>query len=57
MPTGPCSFFLEDRYSRLPSYELGSLLGEMNLLNYGYPAGPAIKAKWERAVSKACQAI
>ena len=43
--------FLEDRYKRLPSDELGALLGELSLTIWqdGEPGDPAIKAEWERA--------
>jgi hypothetical protein len=42
--------FLEDRYSRLPSDELGGLLGELSLLADGKPVDSAVVADWHRAV-------
>ena len=47
--------FLEDQYDRLPSDELGALLGELSLSIWddGEPGDPAIKAEWERACERA----
>lgn len=42
--------FLEDRYSCLPSDDLGALLGELSLQEDGNPADLAIIKDWERAV-------
>lgn len=42
--------FLEDRYNRLPSDDLGNLLGELTLQRDGKPNDPAVVAEWERAV-------
>ncbi len=44
--------FLEDRYNRLPSDELGGLLGELSLLPDGKPADSAVTADWHRAVDR-----
>lgn len=43
--------FLEDRYSRLPSDDLGALLGELNLREHGNPCDLAIIEDWERAAA------
>jgi hypothetical protein len=45
--------FLEDRYFRLPSDDLGGLLGELSLQEDGKPGDPAIMKDWERAVAAA----
>jgi hypothetical protein len=45
--------FLEDRYNRLPSDELGGWLGELSLLADGKPADSAVIADWHRAVALA----
>jgi hypothetical protein len=45
--------FLEERYLRLPSDGLGTLLGELRILEDGGPADPAIKEEWQRALSMA----
>jgi hypothetical protein len=42
--------FLEDRYFRSPSDELGALLSALSLLSDGKPADSAITTDWERAV-------
>ena len=42
--------FLEDRFSRLPSDELGALLGELALRDDGKPGDLAIIEDWEKAV-------
>lgn len=42
--------FLEDRYKRLPSDDLGGLLGEMQLATDGLPFDPAIEEEWDSAV-------
>jgi len=44
--------FLADRWERLPSRALGTLLSEMSLLADGGPADPAIREDWERAIGK-----
>jgi len=44
--------FLEDRYNRLPSDELGGLLGELSLLADGKPADPAVASEWQRAADR-----
>ena len=46
--------FLEDRYERLPSDDLGALLGELSLSIWadGGPGDPAIKAEWDRACER-----
>lgn len=43
--------FLEDRYFRLPSDDLGALLGELTLLADGNPTDQAIVRDWEQAVA------
>jgi hypothetical protein len=43
--------FLEDRYSCLPSDDLGALLGELSLQEDGKPEDLAIVKDWERAVA------
>jgi len=43
--------FLEDRYFRLPSDDLGALLGELAIQEDGRPGDPAISHDWEQAVS------
>ena len=43
--------FLEDRYRRLPSDELGNLLGEMQLAQDGQPFDPAVGEDWDKAVA------
>jgi len=45
--------FLEERYSRFPSDELGALLGELQLAADGKPFDSAIIAEWDRAVESA----
>lgn len=42
--------FLEDRHLRLPSDDIGGLLGELTLLEDGKPADQAIIKEWEQAV-------
>jgi hypothetical protein len=42
--------FLEKRYFRLPSDDLGALLGELTILDDGSPADPAVAQEWARAV-------
>ncbi len=45
--------FLEDRYSRLPSDVLGTILSDLSLGIWadGAPGDPAVIAEWERAVA------
>jgi hypothetical protein len=43
--------FLDDRYRRLPSDELGNLLGEMQLASDGEPYDPAVTEDWDAAVA------
>ena len=43
--------FLDDRYSRHPSDDLGALLGELDLRDDGNPGDLAIVEDWERAVA------
>jgi len=45
--------FIEERWERLKSDDLGQLLGEMSLLQDGSTADPAIKGEWQRAVDYA----
>jgi hypothetical protein len=45
--------FLDERYSRLPSETLAQLLGELTLLEDGYPSDPAVKLEWDRAIEQA----
>ena len=45
--------FLEERWKRLKSDDLGNLLGELSLLADGLPADPAIREEWRRAVAYA----
>jgi hypothetical protein len=45
--------FLEDRYNRLPSDDLGALLGELTFQQDGSPNDPAVVRDWERAVEAA----
>ena len=42
--------FLEERYSRFPSDQLGALLGELQLAADGKPFDSAVIAEWDRAV-------
>ena len=42
--------FLEDRYFRGPSDELGELLSSLTLLKDGEPADAATAQDWERAI-------
>jgi hypothetical protein len=42
--------FLEQRYRLLPSDALGSLLGDLHLLEDGEPADPAMAQEWDEAV-------
>jgi hypothetical protein len=42
--------FLENRYFRLHSDDIGALLGEMNLQQDGKPMDLAIIRDWEQAV-------
>ena len=44
--------FLEERYFRLRSDELGALLGELSLLSDGRPRDTAIAAEWDKAVEQ-----
>jgi hypothetical protein len=46
-------YFLEDLYGRVPSDEIGGLLGGMSLVADGLPADSAVSADWQRAVQKA----
>jgi len=48
--------FLDDRYRRVPSEALGTLLGELQLAADGKPFDPAIEEEWDRAVGVARQA-
>ena len=43
--------FLEERYRLLPTDALGGLLGDLQLLDDGEPADPAMKQEWEKAVA------
>lgn len=45
--------FLDARYKRGPSDELGALLGSMSLLPDGRPADPALWSDWIEAITKA----
>jgi hypothetical protein len=47
--------FLEERYRRLPSDALGSLLGDLQLDEDGKPFDPAMAEEWDRAVASAQQ--
>jgi hypothetical protein len=42
--------FLEERYRQLPSDALGSLLGDLRLLDDHEPADPAMADEWDSAV-------
>jgi hypothetical protein len=45
--------FLAQRYQRLPSDDLSSLLDELSLLPDGIPADPAVVQEWQTAVDAA----
>jgi hypothetical protein len=47
--------FLDERYRKLPSDELGALLGELQLSADGEPFDPAVTEDWNRAVGTAQQ--
>lgn len=44
--------FLEERYFRLPSDDLGALLGELMLETDGKPRDLAVVKEWEQAVAE-----
>jgi len=44
--------FLSDRWERLPSHALATLLSDMSLLADGGPVDPAIREDWESAIRK-----
>jgi hypothetical protein len=45
--------FLDARYKRRPSDELGALPGSMSLLPDGRPTDPALWSDWIEAITKA----
>jgi hypothetical protein len=46
-------FFLEQYYERTKSDDIGSLLGDMMLLNNGTTADPAVWNEWLRCLQRA----
>ncbi|WP_227817377.1 hypothetical protein [Nitrogeniibacter aestuarii] len=42
--------FLEERFRRIPSDELGALLSDLSLAPDGRPADPAVANDWHAAV-------
>lgn len=49
--------FLDERYHRLPSDELGALPGELQLASDGEPFDPAAAEDWNRAVAAVQQPL
>lgn len=45
-------YYLDAYYDRTKSDEIGSLLGDMTLLEDGSPADPAIWIDWKIAIEK-----
>ncbi len=45
--------FLEEYYLRTKSDDIGSLLGDISLLNNGSSADPAMQKDWNKAYEKA----
>jgi hypothetical protein len=46
-------FYLDAYFERSPLAELGSVLGDLQLLKDGKPADPAVTQEWKQAVQKA----
>jgi hypothetical protein len=49
-------FYLDAYFERTPNAELGSVLGDLQLLADGSPADPAVTKDWKQAVRKATKA-
>jgi hypothetical protein len=48
-------FYLDAYVERNPNAELGSVLGDIQLLKDGSPADPAVTHDWKQAVRKATE--
>jgi hypothetical protein len=48
-------FYLNAYFERNPNAELGSVLGDLQLLEDGGPADPAVRLDWMKAVEKAAE--
>jgi hypothetical protein len=48
-------FYLDAYFERNPNAELGSILGDLQGLEDGGPADPAVTQDWKQAVRKATE--